>query len=155
VPWMETKALDFERATGWKIRLVVRRHPKETSAPRSVRVRDERLAAATVEDLLLGADLFVGWDSMMLVEGWVAGVPAVSLVHCGEEFQAVDLRRIGLKTRFEQPAAFAAWLTAGYLETLGARRVPERSPLFVHGATDRAERLLRSALDPRGLPVTA
>jgi hypothetical protein len=143
--WIGSLAADFQRLTGRRVRLVVRRHDKEPRPVGAEALTSHRLATSTTVEVLLAADLLIGWDSMMLIEGAICGVPVLCLRHEAERYRRVDMERLGLRAWDPDRDAVLAGLVAGAFRH---RPSEGMDPLLsvVRNAGDRAGALVRAAL---------
>lgn len=143
--WIASLAGEFQCRTGRRVRLVFRLHCKE---PRRIVFdlpREDPLATAPTSEALMAADLLIGWDSMMLLEGRVAGVGVLCLQHQPRLYQRVDMERIGVGTWFEEVDGILHWLCAGAYEWQPPKVTDQLFPV-INRSGSRAEGLFRTAL---------
>jgi len=133
------------KRNGRRVRVVCRPHPKERAVLPVPANPERALALASSEETLLLADLLIGWDSMMLFEGFFAGVPVLTLSFLSEQYARVDLERLEIGGHCKTWEDVRQCIE-GLNGTRPAPQVHDRYKEIVVGATDRAERLVRRAL---------
>ena len=126
--------------TGRPVEVVCRIHPKEP-------FRDvKNLNQLTPSQVLKLADLLIGWDSMLLIEGYFSGIPVLSLPHAVDRFRWVDLHELGVAACFSKLDAVENWLVEN-ARGWTVPSVPEgKHAEIILNATERAWKLLGRAL---------
>ena len=100
----------------------------------------------SVSDVLQAANLMVGWDSMLLIEGHLSGIPVVSLGKGSVEYRHAIPRSLGIDRLACDGSALAAWLSSARGWT-PPRRKFENTPGVARDSAQRSLAFIGKALD--------
>lgn len=127
--------------------LLVRPHPLDDAATRrdAIDASDSRLVGLSLDETFLVSDAVIGWDSALLTQAAIWGLPVLSLQPRRDTYEAVDMRRHGIDNCIPDIQEAAAWLRMAPRHHAPADLAPALQPIIA-GATQRSLQLLDRTL---------